>query len=453
MRAFLPALVTGLITAAPALVGAENWGQFRGPSGNGQVAEGKLPLEWTSEKQVAWKVKIPGAGWSQPVVWGEKVFITTASSEKQVRPKPGDFGTGAAFGGIGLLFGGQSLRTAPKDVHRWQVICIDRATGNVLWEAVAKEGQPRTPVHYNNSYATETPATDGERLIAYFGMTGLYCYDLDGKLLWTKDLGSYPTQLDWGSGSSPVLHGDLVFVQCDNDKASFLVALDKKTGEERWRVSREEQSNWSTPYLWKNDKRTELVTGGGTKMRSYDPVTGKLHWEMAGSGRCSISPVGSESLLYVDSGNRLAGQQGAFVAIRPGADGEISLAESGSADSFVAWAAKMSSTRVASPLVVGEYLYVLEQQSGVARCFDAKTGKEHYRKRLPGASGFTASPWASEGKAYFLDQNGQTFVVEPGTELKVLATNKLDDAMFWSSPAVSGGAIYLRGIDHLYCVK
>jgi outer membrane protein assembly factor BamB len=198
-------------------------------------------------------------------------------------------------------------------------------------------------VHYNNSYATETPATDGERLIAYFGMTGLYCFDLEGKLLWSKDLGAYPTQFDWGSASSPVLHVDLVFVQCDNDKASFLLALDKRTGDERWRASRDEQSNWSTPYLRKNEKRTELVTGGGTKMRSYDPETGKLLWEMAGSGRCSMTPVGSDSLLFVDSGNRLAGQQGAFVAIRAGAEGEIAFGEGGSPDSFVAWAAKMTS--------------------------------------------------------------------------------------------------------------
>lgn len=439
--------------AFPTLASAQQWPQFRGAAGDGHVAEVKLPSEWSAAHNLAWKVKIPGIGWSQPVVWGDKVFVTTAVSDKQIRPKPGEFDSGAAFGGIGLLFGAGSLRSAPTDNYRWQVICLDPELGKIRWEQIAQEGKPRGAIHPSNSYATETPATDGERLIAYFGMTGLFCYDLEGKLLWKKDLGNYPTQLDWGSASSPVIHGDLAYVQCDNDKTSFLVALDKKTGEERWRASRGEQSNWSTPYLWKNEKRTELVTGGGTKMRSYDPLTGKLLWELAGSGRCSMSPVGTAELLFVDSGNRIAGQQGTLVAIRAGAEGDISQRPDAPPSSFVAWSAKMTSCRVASPLVLQDFVYVLEQQSGVVRCFDAKSGKEHYRKRVPGASGFTASPWANDGKAFFLDQNGQTFVVEPGLELKVLATNKLDDPMFWSSPAVSGGSLLIRGIDHLYCVR
>jgi outer membrane protein assembly factor BamB len=432
---------------------ADNWSQFRGPQGDGQANGAKLPDQWSPENHLAWKVKIPGAGWSQPVVWGDKVFLTTTTSEKQVKPKPGDFGTGAAFGGIGLLFGGGSLKKAPTDLHKWHVLCLDRETGKIVWEQIAKEDKPRTPIHYNNSYSTETPATDGERLIAYFGMTGLYCYDLAGKLLWSKDLGSYPTQLDWGSASSPVIHEGLVFIQCDNDKSSFLVALDKHTGDEKWRVTREEQSNWSTPYLWKNEKRTELVTAGGTKMRSYEPLSGKLLWEMAAAGRCSMSPVATDTLLYVDSGVRLTGQQGAIVAIRPGAEGDISLQGNDTTSSFVAWTAKLSSTRVASPLVLKDCLYVLEQQSGISRCLDAKTGAEHYRKRIPGATGFTASPWAAGGKAYFLDQTGQTFVIEPGPALKVLATNKLDDPMFWSSPAIAGNSILFRGNDHLFCVR
>jgi outer membrane protein assembly factor BamB len=284
-------------------------------------------------------------------------------------------------------------------------------------------------------------------------MIGVYCYDLSGKLLWSKDLGSYPMQMDWGSGSSPVLHDELVFIQCDNDESSFLVALDKKSGDEVWRVTRDEQSNWATPLIWKNGQRTELVVGGGGKMRSYEPATGKLLWEMAGSGRCSDSPVASDKLLYVDSANRLTGLRGILAAIKPGASGDISLPEESTSSDFVAWSAKLTGHRVASPLVVSDCLYLLEQQAGIIRCLDATTGKEHYRQRLPGATGLTASPWTAGGKVFCLDQSGQTFVLAPGSEFKVLTTNKLADEMFWASPAVARDSLFLRSIDHLYCIR
>jgi len=327
------------------------------------------------------------------------------------------------------------------------------ASGKVLWDQVAQTGRPSIPIHPNNSYATETPATDGERVIASFGPIGVYCFDVEGTQLWKKELGSYPTQMDWGTASSPVIHGNNVYIQCDNHEKSFLVALDKKSGDEVWRADREEKSNWCTPLLWKTDGRTELVLGGGNKMRSYDPATGELLWEMTASGRCSASPVATSKLLFVNSGDRVTGQRGIVAAIRAGARGDISLEGEQTTNDHVQWSTIMAGHRVASPLVISDCLYLMEQQAAIIHCLDAQTGKEHYRKRLPGAVGLTASPWANNGKMFCLDQSGQTFVIEPGSELKVIATNKLDDEMFWASPAIVGDTLLLRGIDHLYCIR
>jgi outer membrane protein assembly factor BamB len=430
---------------------AQNWPQFRGLNGDGHSSEVNLPVQWAPDQHVAWKVKIPGVGWSQPVVWGDRVIVTTAVSDKQQKPNPRDWSPGDGLGGLSAFLG--SVRKPPNEEYRWKVICLDRATGTVVWEQDARTGNPTIAIHPRNSYATETPITDGERLIAYFGMAGVYCYDFSGKLLWSKDLGTYPLQMDWGTGSSPVLVENRIFVQCDNEKASFLVALDKQTGDEIWRVPRDEKSNWSTPYLWKNDQRTELVCAGGKKMRSYDPATGKIFWEMNGSGRCSSSPVGNRELLYVSSGDRLTGQRGVLAAIRPGASGDISLGGAETTNEMVAWSVTLPGGRVASPLVVRDCLYLLDQQGGLIRCLNATKGTQNYRERLPGAAGFTASPWASEEKIFCLDQSGSTFVLQAGPEFKLLATNKLDDEIFWSSPAVAGSAILIRGVENLYCIE
>jgi outer membrane protein assembly factor BamB len=428
---------------------AENWPQFRGPQGDG-VVQSNSPSQWTSDEHVAWKVKIDGVGWSQPIVWGDKVFVTTGVADDRKRPRPGDWSPGEG-GILTALFG--SYKKPPSIECRLQVLCLDAATGKALWEHTAYTGRPKIPIHPSNSYATETPATDGQRLIASFGSMGVYCYDYSGQLLWSKDSGSYPTQMDWGTASSPILNGELAYLQCDNDKDSFLVALDTKTGDEVWRAARDELSNWSTPILWKHEERTELVVGGGTKMRSYHPASGKLLWEMDASGRCSPSPVVSGGLLYVGSADRLTGQRGIVAAIKPGASGDISVTDEKPTNEYVVWSAKISGHRVASPLVAADCLYLLEQQAGIVRCLDAKTGKEHYRKRLPGATGLTASPWVAGDKVFCLDQSGQTFVLAAGPEYNVLATNKLPDEMYWSSPAIAGESLFIRGIDHLYCIR
>jgi len=430
---------------------AENWSQFRGANASGVAVEAKLPVTWGPDQQIVWKVKLPGIGWSQPIVWGDKIFVTTAESDEQAKPDPKN--TGPGFGGFASVFsnaGAFSLKP-PNVSYRWKVLCLDATSGTVTWEQTAREGRPTLRIHANNTYASETPVTDGERLIAYFGMTGVYCYDLAGQLLWSKDLGAYHTQFGWGTGSSPALSGDFVYIQCDNDEASFLVALDKKSGETMWRVERDEKTNWSTPYIWRNRKRTELVTAGGNQMRSYDPTTGELLWSMKGSGRTATTPVGDDELLYVDSYDRLTGGSGVFAAIRPGAAGDISLDASESSNSHVAWSVPIRGYRTASPLLSKNCLYMLEQNGGIIHCLDAKTGKEHYRKRLAGAAGFTASPLTCNGRVYCIDANCLTTVIEPGPELRVVATNDLDE-MCWASPAIAGEQLLIRTVDHLYSI-
>ena len=451
------ACVTGCLIVAstlPAIAG--DWPGWRGPDGNGLSPEKKLPAEWGPDKNIAWKVALPGSGWSQAIVWDNKIFVTAAVTENQTKPKAGDFNPmatadGPASNGFGFFRGFGPPSPPPDKIYLWKVICLDSVTGNIVWEQTANKGKPRTTVNRNNTYASETPVTDGECVIAYFGNTGLYCYDISGNLLWSKDLGAYPMQMGWGTGSSPVLYGDRVFIQCDNDKESFLVALDKKTGDQLWRLDRNEKSNWSTPYIWKNKQRTELITAGGSKLRSHNPENGEILWEMSGAGRNSLTPVGDQELLYADSVDRMMGRSGPIVAIRAGASGDISLKAGETSNAFVAWSSQVRTCRVASPLLYEGCLYMLDQQRGQVRCYDAKTGKEYYSDRLEGAKGFTSSPWANDGKVFCLDETGLTVVLKAGPKLQVVATNKLDDT-FWSSIAVVGENLLLRGVDHLYCI-
>jgi outer membrane protein assembly factor BamB len=497
---FCGLVLCGILTCAR----GENWSQFRGPAGNGLPTGNRLPSQWEEDQNIAWKVKLPGAAWSQPVVWGDRIIVTTAVTENQPKPSVGQGGRGA--GGFGRGPGGRGGRgpapdrqpsapgtdeaapsepeAAPKEndapdrprasgadgpqgrrpgrggfgrgaeppdqVYRWMVLCLDRSTGKVLWEQVAHEGKPTIAIHRTNTYASETPATDGERVVAYFGTAGLYCYDMAGKLLWEKSLGSHPMMMGWGTGSSPVLDGDRVFLQCDNEKESFLVAIDKRTGQDLWRVTRDEKSSWSTPFIWKNKLRTELVAAGAT-MRAYDPADGHVLWELPNMrGRCSATPVGTADLLYVGVGGGMGGA-GPLVAIRAEAEGNIALAKGETSNAGIAWRVPKAGPPMSSPLVYKDCVYVLEQRGGILGCYDAASGHQHYRQRIEGAKGFTASPWASDNNIYCLDEDGQTFVLAAGGEFKLLATNKLDDA-FWSSAAVAGDHLLLRGVNNLYSI-
>lgn len=321
----------------------------------------------------------------------------------------------------------------------------------MIWKKLAVEQKPTIPTHRTNTYASETPVTDGKHVYAYFGMTGLFCFDMQGELAWKKDLGTHRMTMDWGTGSSPVLEGDLLFIQCDNEQDSFLVALNKLTGDEVWRDMRDQKSSWCSPYVWKNEKRTELVTAGTTGARAYDPATGKVLWALTGmNGRCSATPVGDKERCYFGCGGGMGGS-GPLVAIRAGAEGTFSVKEA--KPDQVAWSVSKGGPPMASPLLYQGRLYILEQRGGLMSCFDAVDGKEIYKKRIPGAKGFTSSPWGYDNKVFCLDESGETFVIEAGPEFKVLGQNALSGAMCWSSPAIAGGALFLRDLDSLYCIK
>ena len=458
---------------------AGDWPQFRGPNSSGLTNEKQIPAEWAADKNVQWKIKIPGYGWSSPIIVGDKVFVTTSISNKQKKPTAGMGGMGGGRGGFGPGGGrppggppdgpgfggppgggrrgggggfGMGNQKPPDDVYRFEIHCLDRVTGKTLWSKLAVERKPAIATHSSNTYASETPVTDGERIYAYFGMTGLYCYDLDGKLLWNKDLGAYKMMFGFGTGSSPALAGDHVIVQCDNEEKSFMAALDKKTGNEAWRVNRDDKSSWGTPFIWKTKARTEVVACSGKKVRSYDPATGKQLWELGGmTGSCSATPVADEEMIYFGCGGPMGSSP--LFAVKAGASGDITLKEGETANAGVAWYRTQAGPAIASPLLYEGLLYIPEQMGGRLSCYDAKTGKQMYKKeRLPLAKGFTSSPWAHDGKVFCMDEDGQTFVLKAGPELKVIGTNKLGE-MFWSSVAIADGALYLRGVEHLFCIK
>jgi outer membrane protein assembly factor BamB len=418
---------------------AGDWPQFRGPSASAIGTDKNLPAEWGADKNVAWKVKIPGYGWSSPIVWGDRVFVTTAVTDKQDRP------TGSAN-----WRDGQGMRL--DAVYRWEIYCLAATDGKVVWKQTAAERKPTRPINSSNTFASETPVTDGKRVYASFGPAGLFCYDLAGNPVWKKDLGSFPTEYGHGTGASPALDGESLYVQCDNEQKSFLVALDARTGEQRWRVERDERTGWSTPLVWKNKVRTELVCLGRRRVQSYDPATGKPLWEYSGmNGQAMASPVGGDDLLFAGTGGQLGGGR-PLVAVKAGAASDVTLKPGATSNQGVAWSLPNAGPLTATPLLYEGHLYVLEQHLGMVSCYDARTGKQVYRERLPQARGFLASPWACQGKVFCLDEDGQTFVLRAGPEFKLLGCNKVGETC-WASPAPAGDALFLRSIDHLYCIK
>jgi outer membrane protein assembly factor BamB len=428
------------------VVAADRWAQFRGNDMDG-VSQSTHPDQWTNAEQVNWSIDVPGEGWSCPVVWDDRVFITAAvpvdSASNGSDAQPEEYTGG----------GGRRRDDLTQLTYRWQVICLDSKTGKEIWRQTARQGRPTMPRHSSNTYATETPVTDGKRVIAYFGMTGLYCFDLDGNLLWEKNLGSFEMRAGWGTSSSPVLFDDKVFLQVDNEQQSFMVAIDAKSGDEIWRVDREEKSQYSSPIIWKNSLRNELIAGG-TRYRSYDPDSGKLLWELDMElGRSSATPLASGDRLYVGTEFRNRGgadDGGGFLfAIKPGGKGDITPPQDSNQNQFVDWKIARSGIQMASPVICDGNLYLLERSSGVVHCVDAETGESVYRTRIPRARAFWASPWTSGGKVFCVDTSGTTHVLSAGKEFRVLGSNEIDEQT-WSTPAIANGAVFFRTASRLY---
>ncbi|QDV40285.1 outer membrane biogenesis protein BamB [Stieleria neptunia] len=443
-------LVIGCLTILTAATlgnhaAADRWSQFRGDQMDG-IARTQHPQRWSETDNVRWSVEVPGEGWSCPVVWGNQVFLTAAVPVTE----------SASTGPEKYSGGGGSRRDDLTGVtYRWQVICLDATTGKEIWRQTAREGRPTMGRHSSNTYATETPATDGRHVYAYFGMTGLYCFDMAGNKVWEKDLGSYPMRAGWGTSSSPVLFDDKLFLQVDNEQQSFLVAIDAQTGDEVWRVDRQEKSQYSSPILWSNSRRDELIVGG-MHYRSYDPQTGTLLWELdMEKGRSSATPLAVGDRLYVGTEYRNRGgadDGGGFLfAIKPGGSGDITPPAGRSQTEHVAWKIERSGIQMASPAYCNGNLYLLERRSGVIHCVDTETGSTVYRSRVPRARAFWSSPWTDSDRVYCVDTSGATYVLASGDELNVLGTNEIDE-MTWSTPAIADAAVYFRTASKLYCI-
>ena len=438
MKPILTLLLT--LTVGEIAISDDNWPRFRGPNADG-VAEDdpRLPETWNQTENVNWVVDVPGWGWACPIVWGDKVFVSTVvGDEANTEPKAG-------------LYLGEGVRTPNKGIHHWVVYCFDLNSGVELWKHEAHTGEPKVPRHPKSTYASETPTTDGKRLYVLFGDMGLYCYDLNGKQLWSHKIEPKKTKYDYGAAASPVIHDGRVVMLYDNHEASYIASFDAEAGKQLWRTEREETSTWATPFIWKNKLRTEIVTCGKRKNRSYD-LSGKLLWEFDGRMTTNVipSPFAVHGMLYITSGFVGDSHRPVF-AIKPGASGDISLKDDATANEFIAWYQPQAGPYHPSPIVYGDYYYTLYDR-GFLTCHDAHTGKEVYgKKRFAPAASFTASPWAYNGKLFFLSEGGDTYVVEAGPEFKLLQTNSLDELSL-STPAVSQGNLLIRTASKLYCI-
>jgi len=441
----LTILSTALILSAP--VAADNWPQFRGSRSGVAADDPALPDTWSSTQNVVWKVDLPGRGWSSPIVWGDHVFVTAAAktggADDPLMPVPSYAGRS-----VGGPMSGRDIGTA-TDEHRWVLYDIDFKTGKVRWQSTVHTAVPRESKHQKNSYASETPVTDGQRVYVYSGSIGLFAFDMNGTLAWSKPMGPFKVRSGWGPAASPVVHKDRVYIVNDNDEQSFVAAYDARTGAEVWKVNRDEGSNWTTPLVWENSERTELVTTGTDKNRAYD-LNGKLLWTLNGMSSIQVpTPVVAHGFVYISSGYPADPLRPVY-AIRPGASGDISLKTGETSNAFITWSNPALGAYNPSGIVHGDYYYSLLDR-GLLICHDARTGKEVYsRQRITdGAASFSASPWAYNGRIFAMSEEGDTYVIQAGPEFKQLGKNSLDE-MTLATPAIANGSLIVRTASKLY---
>jgi outer membrane protein assembly factor BamB len=448
MRSLAPGVLvisSSLVAAGFAADAPEtNWPRFRGPGASGVLEGYPTPVSWSLDTKagLAWKTPIPGLAHSSPVVWGDSIFLTTAVSAGGSSPLK-----------VGLYGDIEPVPTEP--VHRYVVYRIDKRTGKVLWERTAHEGVPRRARHPKSTHANPTPATDGRRVVVFFGSEGLYCYDVDGRLLWKKDLGTLDAaffvapEAQWGVASSPVIHEGVVYLQCDVLNDPFLAAFDLETGRELWRAPRQDVPTWSTPAVHEVEGRTVLVVNGWKHVGGYDAKTGKEIWKLRGGGDIPVpAPVVAHGLVFITSAH---GPASPIYAIKAAARGDITLAQGKTSNEHIAWSVERGGAYMQTPLVYGELLYTC-RDNGVLSVYRARTGERLYQERLGGgSSGFTASPVAADGKIYFTSEEGDVFVVRAGEKFELLAKNSLGEVAM-ATPAISEGRLLFRTRGHLVAV-
>lgn len=421
---------------------AQNWPQFRGPGATG-VAEGSpQAAKWDASTQtnVRWKTAIPGLSHSSPVVWGNKVFVMTAVSSGTDEKK------------FGLYGDVKPVKEDPK--HTYKVYAVDKRDGKILWERIAFEGIPKIKRHPKSSHAASTPVTDGKYVIALFGSEGLFAYDLNGKQLWKQDVGVldagwfYDVDYQWEYASSPIIYKNMVIIQADIQKDSFIAAYDIKNGKLLWKTPREgELPGWGSPTVYEGKTRAELVTAGAKAVRGYDPLTGKELWKLGPMAEIATpTPFAAHDLIYVTSGYRPIQP---IYAIKPGASGDLTLKEKQTSSEFIAWSKDRGGPYMPTPIVYGDLLYTCSNQ-GVLTAYNAKSGERIYQERLGGTGGaFTASPVAGDGKIYLSSEDGDVFVVKAGPKYELLSKNPVGEVMM-ATPAISDGLLIVRTVSHLF---
>lgn len=459
LTAFFTVALSGVAVAAS----SESWPSWRGAANTGFVAGAKPPVKWSDTQNIKWKTEVPGLGFSTPIVWQDRIYLLTAieTSEEDPAaksaaaaaptpppppPKGGDAkgGDGKGRGKRGGPGGGFGGGMKPTKYHEFVVLALDRNTGKTVWQKTARREVPHEGKHGTNSFASASPTTDGEHLYAFFGSRGIYCYDLQGNLKWEKDLGNMRTRGTFGEGASPAVVGDKLIVTWDHEDGSFIVALDKKTGAEVWRKTRDEISNWSTPIIVEVDGKKQAIVAAARRTRSYDVATGEVVWEASGLTENVIpTPVVSHGMVYVMSGFR----GNSIQAIKLNSRGDVSETPN------VVWSARKSAPYVPSPVLSGDRLYMGKSNDAFLSCLNALTGEVHYQdQRLEGLRGMYASPVAANGHVYVVGREGLVMVLKDSTQFEVVATNQLSDKID-ASPVIIGRDLYLRGHKYLYCIS
>ena len=421
----------GCVAADEAL---EYWPQWRGPTWNGIATQADPPVTWSETENLRWKTRLEGRGKGTPIVWGDRIFLLTATALDKKMPIPDVIPEGTP-----------NINKHPQVVGTWKaqrfaIVCLDRSNGKLLWSRTVLEAMPHQSHHNKGGFASASPVTDGEHIYAYFGSFGLYCYDLEGRPVWKKDFVPQAMEDSLGEGSSPALWGNTLVIVVDQETQSYVVALDKRTGKRIWKQDRDETSNWSTPRIFTHAGRRQVVVNGKT-VRAYDLATGELLWQCGGHTAGAIPmPAVGHGLVFTASGWRKDKLQ----AIKLGQRGDLTGSKS------VIWSLNRGTPYVPCPLLWGDEIYLLEDRTFFS-CLGATDGTRHYLKhRLPGMLNFSASPVGAADRIYLLSEEGSTVVLQRGREVKVLAVNELDET-FFASPVIVGDAIYLRGSAHLYC--
>lgn len=419
------------------------WPSFRGPFALGFIENSKCVEKWNPEtgENILWKTEIPGLGHSSPVVWDEKIFLTSAKS-----------GSGDDYLKVGLYGDGDAVEDSTE--HEFKLYCIDKNSGKILWEKLAYKGIPKVKRHTKASHADPTPATDGKHVLAFFGSQGLYCYDFAGNLLWKKDFGRLNAgpynapELEWGFSSSPIIYKGKVIVECDVLNGGFITVLDIETGAQVWRAERDEVATWSTPAVVEYNGKTQVVVNGWKHIGGYDFETGEEIWRMSGGGDIPTpTPVFTNNLVYI---NNAHGKFSPIYAIKPDATGDITPGENELTNRFIVWSIKRGGAYMQTPLVYNNFLYNL-QTNGMLTVFNATTGEQLYKQSLDATGGYSASAVVSGENLYFLAENGDVLVLKAGPAYKPVAHNNLNDILM-ATPAISGNVLYFRTQKSLIAV-